>query len=127
MDILTIILALVVVGLAVAVFFQLRLSKQRAEDADQLLRDYQRRIDEQQRLLDDYQALQKNFDSVGKGYEKALLAFDQMEEEKQTLIQVKESLLKQVQDLTEANSRLEAELQMIKSQVNETDGEITLR
>ena len=114
MDILTIILSLVVVGLAVALFFQLRLAKQHAEDADQLLRDYQRRIDEQQRLLDDYQTLQKNFDSVGKGYEKALLAFDQMEEEKQTLIQVKESLLKRVQELTEAKSRLEAELQKTK-------------
>ena len=100
MDILTIILSLVVVGLAVALFFQLRLAKQHAEDADQLLRDYQ--------------TLQKNFDSVGKGYEKALLAFDQMEEEKQTLIQVKESLLKRVQELTEAKSRLEAELQKTK-------------
>lgn len=57
MTILTIILGLVVVGLAVALFFQLRLAKQHEADAEVLLRDYQRRIDEQQRLLDDYQTL----------------------------------------------------------------------
>lgn len=127
MTILTIILGLVVVGLAVALFFQLRLAKQHEADAEVLLRDYQRRIDEQQRLLDDYQTLQKNFDSVGKGYEKALLAFDKLEEEKQVLTQVKESLLKQVQNLQDVNGQLQAELQQAKAGNSVADGEITLR
>jgi predicted nucleic acid-binding Zn-ribbon protein len=71
--------------------------------------------------------LEKNFDSVGKGYEKALLAFDKLEEEKQTLNQVKEALLKQVQDLQQVNSQLQAELQQTKTSKQETTSETTLR
>ena len=109
--ILTIILAVLVVVLAIAFIYQLRVTRKQSEDAAELLKDYQRRFDEQQRLLDDYQRLEKTFDSVGKGYEKALLAFDKIEEEKQVLTQVKEALLKQVEDLKEANNKLLAELQ----------------
>lgn len=109
--VLTIILAVLVVVLAIAFIYQLRVTKKQSEEGAELLKDYQRRIDEQQRLLEDYQRLEKSFDSVGKGYEKALLAFDKIEEEKQVLIQVKEALLKQVEDLKDANGKLLAEIQ----------------
>ena len=78
--ILNIILGVLVVLLAAAYVYQLRVTKKQSEESADLLRDYQRRLDEQQRLFDDYQRLEKSFDSVGKGYEKALLAFDKLEE-----------------------------------------------
>ena len=92
----TIILGVLVVLLALAFVYQLRVNKKQQEEAADLLKDYQRRLDEQQRLFDEYQRLEKNFDNVGKGYEKALLAFDKLEEE-------------QVQELTEANKQLREE------------------
>lgn len=125
--VLDIILGVLVVLLAIAYIYQLRVTKKHSEDSADLLRDYQRRLDEQQRLFDDYQRLEKSFDSVGKGYEKALLAFDKLEEEKQTLNQVKEALLKQVQDLQLVNSQLQSELLQVKSSTKDTDGETTLR
>lgn len=112
----TIILGVLVVLLAIAFVYQLRVTKKQSEESANLLKDYQRRLDEQQRLFDDYQRLEKSFDSVGKGYEKALLAFDKIEEEKQMLTQVKDALLKQVEDLKDANSKLLAELQQAKGQ-----------
>ena len=125
--VLDIILGVLVVLLAIAyIYHQLKVTKKHSEDSADLLRDYQRRLDEQQRLFDDYQRLEKSFDSVGKGYEKALLAFDKLEEEKQTLNQVKEALLKQVQDLQQVNGQLQAELQQAKSTKN-TASESTLR
>ena len=105
-----IILVLVIIALAIALFFQVKAAKEQSEEAAVLLKDYQRRVDEQQKLLDDYHALEKNFDGVGKGYEQALLAFDKMQEDKEVMTQVKEALEKQVRELTEANSRLQAEL-----------------
>ena len=125
--VLSIILGVLVVLLAIAYIYQLKVTKKHSEDSADLLRDYQRRLDEQQRLFDDYQRLEKSFDSVGKGYEKALLAFDKLEEEKQTLNQVKEALLKQVQDLQLVNSQLQSELLQVKSATKDTDGETTLR
>ena len=83
--VLDIILGVLVVLLAIAYIYQLRVTKKQSEESADLLRDYQRRLDEQQRLFDDYQRLEKSFDNVGKGYEKALLAFDKIEEEKQML------------------------------------------
>ena len=112
----TIILGVLVVLLAIAFVYQLIVTKKQSEESANLLKDYQRRLDEQQRLFDDYQRLEKSFDSVGKGYEKALLAFDKIEEEKQMLTQVKDALLKQVEDLKDANSKLLAELQQAKGQ-----------
>ena len=109
--IVNIILGVLLVLMVIAFIYQLRATRKQADESAAILRDYQHRMDEQQRLLDDYHGLEKTFDSVGKGYEKALLAFDKMEEEKQTLIQVKEALLKQVEELTEAKNRLEAQLQ----------------
>lgn len=116
--VLDIILGVLVVLLAIAYIYQLRVTKKQSEESADLLRDYQRRLDEQQRLFDDYQRLEKSFDNVGKGYEKALLAFDKIEEEKQMLTQVKEALLKQVQDLKDANAQLLAELHQAKGQTS---------
>ena len=77
MTILEIILLVIVVALAVALFFQMK-TKRQSEDGQQLLNDYQRRVDELQRLLEDYNSLSKNFENIGKGYEQALLLFDKM-------------------------------------------------
>jgi signal transduction histidine kinase len=60
--------------------------------------------------MDDYRDLQKNFDSVGTGYEQALLAFDKMEEEKQTLMKAKEGFEKQFNEVYAAKSTLEQSL-----------------
>ena len=105
-----IILTLIIVGLGFVVFFQMKHAKEAAEEGQQLLNDYQKRIDELQRLMDDYRDLQKNFDSVGTGYEQALLAFDKMEEEKQTLMKAKEGFEKQFNEVYAAKSTLEQSL-----------------
>jgi hypothetical protein len=78
MDILIVVLAVIVGALAVALFLQMKAAKTKSEEREQLLKDYQKRVDEQQRLLEDYDSLSKNFDSIGKGYEQALLLFDKM-------------------------------------------------
>lgn len=80
--------------LGIAYYFELKSSKKQAAEQQQLLTDYQRRVDEQQKLLEDYRALEKNFDNVGEGYEQALLAFDKMEEEKEKSRQANEALEK---------------------------------
>ncbi len=82
------------VVLGIAYYFELKSSKKQAAEQQQLLNDYQRRVDEQQKLLEDYRALEKNFDNVGEGYEQALLAFDKMEEEKEKSRQANEALEK---------------------------------
>ena len=69
------------VGLAIALYFQIKANHKQAEEQQQLLDDYQHRVDEQQKMLDDYRALEKNFDNVGEGYEQALLAYEKMEQE----------------------------------------------
>ena len=107
MNILIIGLVLIIVGLGIALFFQVRASKAQAEDGQQLLNDYQRRIDELDKLLKDYRALEQNFDNVGQGYEQALLAFDKMEEEKMTVLKAKEALEKQSSELLAAKNNLE--------------------
>ena len=101
------ILGVIIVALLVAFFFQMKSAKEAAEDSEQLLKDYQRRINELQKLMDDYRDLQKNFDNVGTGYEQALLAFDKMEEEKQTVLKAKENLEKQSNDLMGSKQKLE--------------------
>ena len=80
--------------LGIAYYYELKSSKKQATEQQQLLTDYQRRVDEQQKLLEDYRALEKNFDNVGEGYEQALLAFDKMEEEKEKSRQANEALEK---------------------------------
>ena len=80
--------------LGIAYYFELKSSRKQAAEQQQLLNDYQRRVDEQQKLLEDYRALEKNFDNVGEGYEQALLAFDKMEEDKEKSRQANEALEK---------------------------------
>ena len=80
--------------LGIAYYFELKSSRKQAAEQQQLLSDYQRRVDEQQKLLEDYRALEKNFDNVGEGYEQALLAFDKMEEDKEKSRQANEALEK---------------------------------
>ena len=65
MTILEIILLVIVVALAMALFFQMKAAKRQSEDGQQLLNDYQRRVDELQRLLEDYNSLSKNFENIG--------------------------------------------------------------
>lgn len=78
-------LALVVVVLAVALYFQIKGTRDQANEQETLLRDYQRRVDEQQQLLEDYRSLEKNFENVGQGYEQALDLYDKMEENSRKL------------------------------------------
>lgn len=101
----------VAVVLGIAYYFELKSSKKQATKQEQLLKDYQQRVDEQQKLLDDYRALEKNFDSVGEGYEQALLAFDKMEEEQKKSKQVNEALEKRCNALQEQCTRLEQHAQ----------------
>ena len=97
----------IALGLAVALYFQIKASRKQAAEQEQLLKDYQQRVDEQQKLLDDYRALEKNFDSVGEGYEQALLAFDKMEEEQKKNKQVNEALEKRCNALQEQCDHLQ--------------------
>ena len=103
-------IALVVaIVLGIAYYFELKSSRKQAADQQQLLNDYQRRVDEQQKLLEDYRALEKNFDNVGEGYEQALLAFDKMEDEREKSRQANEALEKRC-------NALSAELNELKEQ-----------
>lgn len=101
-----IILLIVAVGLAVALYFQVKRGQRQADEQQQLLTDYQHRVDDQQKLLDDYRALEKNFDNIGEGYEQALMAFDKMEEESQKTRGVKEALEKRCQELQQQNAKM---------------------
>jgi len=107
-----IIVLVIAVGLAVGLYFQMKASRGQAEQQQQLLTDYQRRVDEQQKLLNDYRDLEKNFDSVGEGYDQALLSFEKMEEESQKLQKTNESLQKR-------NDSLNKELHALKSSVQQ--------
>ena len=52
MSALEIILVVIVVGLAVALFFQMKTAKKQAEDGQQLLNDYQKRYEQALLLFD---------------------------------------------------------------------------
>ena len=104
--------------LGIAYYFELKSSKKQAAEQQQLLNDYQRRVDEQQKLLEDYRALEKNFDNVGEGYEQALLAFDKMEEEKEKSRQANEALEKR------CNAYM-TELNQLKEQTQKKAGVMT--
>ena len=101
-----IILAVVVAILAFALYSQKNSAKQQAEKGEQLLKDYQKRVDEMEKLLSDYRSLEQNFDNVGQGYEQALLAFDKMEEEKQKMQNIVDTLRKQNEDLQQSSSQI---------------------
>jgi signal transduction histidine kinase len=59
-----------------------------------------------EKLLSDYRSLEQNFDNVGQGYEQALLAFDKMEEEKQKMQNIVDTLRKQNEDLQQSSSQI---------------------
>lgn len=101
-----IILAVVVVILAFALYSQKNSAKQQAEKGEQLLKDYQKRVDEMEKLLSDYRSLEQNFDNVGQGYEQALLAFDKMEEDKQKMQNIVDTLRKQNEELQQSSSQI---------------------
>ena len=104
------------IGMGVALYFQMKAGQNQAAEQEQLLKDYQRRVDEQQKLLDDYHALEKNFDSVGEGYEQALEAFDKMTEEQQKTQSVNEALEKRCNTLQQELGKLQ-EASQKKSEV----------
>ena len=95
------------VGLAIALYFQIKANHKQAEEQQQLLDDYQHRVDEQQKMLDDYRALEKNFDNVGEGYEQALLAFEKMEQEQAKDKQAYEAMEKRAASLQDQCARYE--------------------
>ena len=92
---------LLVIILGAALYFQMKAANKHTADQQQLLKDYQKRVDEQERLLSDYRSLEQNFDNVGQGYEQALLAFDKMEEDKQKMQNAVNTLQQQNHDLQE--------------------------
>ena len=106
-----IVLVLIVVLLGYMLYSQSQAGKKQTAEQQQLLADYQRRVDEQQKLLGDYRALEKNFDNVGEGYEQALLAFDKMNEEQDKARAANEALQNTVQQLQEANNLLQQDAQ----------------
>ena len=101
-----IILVLVAIVLAFALYSQNKSAKQQTEKGEQLLKDYQKRVDEMEKLLSDYRSLEQNFDNVGQGYEQALLAFDKMEEEEQKMQNIVDTLRKQNEDLQQSSSQI---------------------
>ena len=116
-----IVLAVAIV-LGIAYYFELKSSRKQAAEQQQLLNDYQRRVDEQQKLLEDYRALEKNFDNVGEGYEQALLAFDKMEEEKEKSRQANEALEKRCNalyvELNELKEQTQKKTEIVTPLVN---------
>ena len=99
-----IVLVILVAVLAVALYFQVKGSHDQAGEQENLLRDYQRRVDEQQQLLEDYRSLQKNFENVGEGYEQALDLYDKMEENSRKLEERNAFLEKQNADLQKTST-----------------------
>ena len=99
-----IVLALIAIILCIALYFQVKGSRNQANEQETLLKDYQRRVDEQQQLLEDYRALEKNFNNVGEGYEQALDLYDKIEENSRKLEERNAFLEKQNKDLQTANS-----------------------
>ena len=119
MVIIIVILLVLFAALGIALYFQMKAAKEQAEEGQQLLKDYQKRVDEMEKLLKDYRELEQNFDSVGQGYEQALLAFDKIEEERQTTVKVKETLEKQANDLLAAKNKLEQSLMKKKDLIQQ--------
>lgn len=97
----------IAVVLGIAYYFERKASRKQAAEQQQLLEDYQSRVNEQQKLLNDYRALEKNFDNVGEGYEQALLAFEKMEEEQKKNKQAYDALEKRAAALQDQCTRYE--------------------
>ena len=97
----------IALGLAIALYFQIKAGHKQAAEQKQLLDDYQHRVDEQQKLLNDYRDLEKNFDNVGEGYEQALLAFEKMEEEQAKNKKAYDAMEKRASSLQDQCARYE--------------------
>ena len=106
-------------GLVIALYFQIKAGHKQAVEQQQLLDDYQHRVNEQQKLLDDYRALEKNFDNVGEGYEQALLAYEKMEEEQKKDKQTIEALEKRCGALQDQCTRNEEFAQKFREVTNQ--------
>jgi len=102
-----IILALVVVVLCYALYYQVKAGHSQAGEQETLLADYQRRVDEQQKLLEDYRSLEKNFENVGQGYEQALELYDKIEENSRKLEESNARLVQQNSELVDAKAKME--------------------
>ncbi|MBQ2210219.1 MAG: hypothetical protein II404_09680 [Prevotella sp.] len=102
-----IVLVVLVVALSYALYTNTQKDKEKAEEQQRLLDDYQRRVNEQQKLLEDYRSLEKNFNNVGEGYEQALMAFDKMNEDQEKSKKANENLQKTIASLQETNARLQ--------------------
>ena len=103
------VIILIIALLAICVVLQMKVKHIREQEAEsnQLLSDYQKRVNEMEKLLKDYRSLEQNFDNVGQGYEEALMAFDKMEEEKQKVLRVKEAIEKQSNEIMATKQQLE--------------------
>lgn len=103
------VIILIIALLAICVVLQMKVKHIREQEAEsnQLLSDYQKRVNEMEKLLKDYRSLEQNFDNVGQGYEEALMAFDKMEEEKQKVLKVKDAIEKQSNEIMAAKQKLE--------------------
>ena len=124
MTVFILILVALILGMSVALYFQMKASRNQADAQQKLLNDYQTRVNEQQKLLDDYRALEKNFDSVGEGYEQALLAFDKMEEEQQKSKQLTDSLQSRCNALQERCNLLETNAQKADEVIGQSLNEL---
>ena len=118
------ILLAIALGMGIAMYFQLKSGRVQAEEQQQLLSDYQHRVDEQQKLLDDYRSLEKNFNNVGEGYEQALLAFDKMQEDLQHQKDANETLEKRSASLQEQLTALQTARQKYADVVEQVLGSI---
>ncbi len=86
-----IVLALAI-GMAVAIYFQVKASHQQNDKRNQLLADYQLRVDELEKLLADYHTLEKNYEHVGEDFEQTKAEVEKEKEELEQLQQHKEAL-----------------------------------
>ena len=107
MILLVVILAITLFTVCIVLQMKIKHSREQEAEGQQLLEDYQKRVNEMEKLLKDYRSLEQNFDNVGQGYEEALMAFDKMEEEKQKVLKVKDAIEKQSNEIMAAKQKLE--------------------
>jgi len=120
MTVLVIIMAVAIVALGVALYFQIKGAHQQAGEQEELLKAYQIRVDEQEKLLKDYRSLEENFDNVGQGYEQALLAFDKLEEDKKKLEDTINTLRNSNQSIQQQYQQLSDSLLRKKEQIEKS-------
>lgn len=120
MTIAILIVVAVFVGLAVAFFFQMKAARKHADLYQQLMKDYQDRINEQEKLQADYRELEKNFDNVGEGYDQALLAFEKMEEDNKKYKSANEQLDAECADLRKQCAQQQETIRKARETIGQT-------